>query len=527
MLTFTPSRPVKAGLADRLVFGGTLAVLVFAPLAFGSVHVWAYTICVMAVAVLLTLKALDVLLTPGGTGPGWVCTPLTLPAALLAVLAALQLAPLPLAWLARLSPLAAADRAVLAEVLARAGAAAPAWGAAAYHPHAAGIKSLLLLTAFGMWLLVVHTARTRQRIDLLAWTLAAVGLFEALYGLGQAFGAAPGVWWWPSRTAPMASGTFVGANHFASYLILVLPLTLGFAMAHRRPRLRMTQGLGGGRAALQRLLDLFAPEAAAPRRLVLFGAALVMGLGLLLSGSRGGIVALAAALLLTAAMMVRRSRTRQQGLLTILFCLAVLLFGLGVGIDHTMADFAFEKAQAGLAMRWERSKSLVPMLADYPLAGVGLGSWRDLYGRYVPEGIGYLNAGHAHNDWLEVGTELGLPGLAVMALGFAALWIKLARAWQGRRDPHALGLGAGVLAGITALALHSFFEFSLHIPANPLTLATVAGLGYAALHRHSRGLLEHFSCPTRRPPETGWARAALAVTLVLAAGLVRIPPGGM
>jgi len=509
----------KPDTAERLVFGGTLAVLVFAPLPFGSVHVWAYTLCITAVVLLLGLQFIRCLLVSGAAPPCWVRTPLTLPAALLAVLTALQLTPLPAGWLARLSPLAAADQAVVAEVLAGAGGAVTGWAAAAYHRHAAFVEGLKLFSAFGVWLLVVHTARTRRRIDTLALALTAVGLFEALYAIGQAFSAAPRVWWWPARSAHFASGTFVGSNHFASYMALVMPLTLGLAMAQRSRGQTLVQGLKGRRAVLQRLVGLFSPGATTPRRMLLCGAALVMGLALLLSGSRGGTLATAGAFALVGGMLVARRHFRLHGLVTTFFCLAALLCGLMVGIDPTLDKFG--KAEAGFDLRWRRTLSMAPMMADYPLTGVGLGNWRHLYERYAPDGIGFHNAGHAHNDWFEAGAELGVAGLAVLVGGYGAVLTAVARAWRRRRDPHAVGLGAGTIAGMTALALHSFFEFSLHIPANPLTLAAVAGLGFAAVHRRRCGLRERFAYGTRSAPASRLARgmAAAAVALVLGGAL--------
>ena len=40
---------------DKIIFAGVLALLVFAPLAFGAVHVWAFTVVELGVFLLLGL----------------------------------------------------------------------------------------------------------------------------------------------------------------------------------------------------------------------------------------------------------------------------------------------------------------------------------------------------------------------------------------------------------------------------------------------------------------------------------------
>jgi O-antigen ligase len=81
----------------------------------------------------------------------------------------------------------------------------------------------------------------------------------------------------------------------------------------------------------------------------------------------------------------------------------------------------------------------------------------------------------AHNDYLQVGIELGLPGLAlVSALAFS---ISL-RARSVRRELLDAGsslaqLHAGYCAAALAAALHSFTDFGLHLPANAALFAVI------------------------------------------------------
>ena len=55
------------------------------------------------------------------------------------------------------------------------------------------------------------------------------------------------------------------------------------------------------------------------------------------------------------------------------------------------------------------------------------------------------------------------------------------RKWFQRRHPLAVGLGAGAIAAVVAIGVHSLVDFNMHMPANALTLAIIAGIGLRAL----------------------------------------------
>ncbi|MEW6671017.1 MAG: O-antigen ligase family protein [Thermodesulfobacteriota bacterium] len=512
----------KQSKADRIIFAGIITLLVFAPLAFGALHVWAYTLVELGVFVLLGLWVLDRFIFSKSGGPAWVKTPANLFLLLLVGFIGLQLVPLPPSWAAFLSPRTFADKQVLNDVLTRAGAGAGGWMPLAYFLHPVIIQGLKLITYLGMFFLTLNTLRSKKRMDILIYVLVFMGLFEALYGIYQLFSAQPRVWWWLSPTVAggRASGTFTGANHYAGYLEMAVLLLFGFMIAQRRRRGRIVSGLGGGRAALQRLVGLFAPESASPRMIFFFFAAVVMTLALLMSGSRGGILAMGAAMLGIAVIFFSKQGYRKYGGLAVLFCVLALFYGVHIGIDRTLKRF--EQVQ-GLEERLFITRTIVPMVNAYKAAGVGWGNFRHVYPRFSPDDFNRVSSsGHAHNDWIEALSEAGLAGGFLIAAAFILFLFRMIRVWRYRRDLYALGVGAGVMAGLLALAFHSYFELNMHIPANPLTLAAVLALGYAVLHREGRGIKERFFYRTReialnarqRHIAAGVLLAALAAAMV-------------
>ncbi|HUC85099.1 MAG TPA: hypothetical protein VL970_07900, partial [Candidatus Acidoferrales bacterium] len=92
---------------------------------------------------------------------------------------------------------------------------------------------------------------------------------------------------------------------------------------------------------------------------------------------------------------------------------------------------------------------------------------------------------HAHDDYLELLDDWGLAGGLIVAVGGGLFFVGLRRSWPHvRRQENDLGSGMsnryafflGGVSGLSALAVHSFVDFNLHIPANALAAVVVLGL---------------------------------------------------
>jgi LysM repeat protein len=246
-----------------------------------------------------------------------------------------------------------------------------------------------------------------------------------------------------------------------------------------------------------------------------FFAAILMGVVILLSASRGGILSLGVTMLLTAILFLSKNGYRKYGGLALCLCLAILTYGLHVGIDPTLDKFENPKNLYG---RLHITRTILPMIRDYPISGVGLGNFRYVYPRYIDDYDRVSSSGYAHNDWVEAGTETGCLGLVLIVSAFVVYLVKMIRVWRRRRDLHALGIGAGAMAGLVAVGLHSYFDFNMHIPANPITLAAVMAVGFAAVHRQGHGVSESFFFPKRKIQLTGLRRFTILILVMLVAG---------
>lgn len=399
-------------------------------------------------------------------------TGLLVPVALISVWLALSLFPMGRGALSVVSPEASRSAAEAESLLEAAPGAWAPWSLAPF-PTFEGLW--MWLAVVGLFYVAFRTARSPSGAARLGLYLLILGAASGALGvagwlgdLHEAYGQ--------SSEALRAKGSFGNPNHFAAFQSMLLLVSLGWLgyfrgwgqlAAGSRPR--------GGR--------LPRPHGRWNDRALVFIAGLgvvVLCLGLLLSLSRSGITfALAGAVvyvLLTRARGPAGSARGRSATALWMLALAVGGFAVWLGTEPVVERFAT------LGEQWEREGTRVqvwqdslPAIGDYWLTGSGLGSFRYVGARYRTFG-GRIFYSWAHNDYLQLGIELGVPGFLLF------LWIALAVFRSGRRaresfrsNPALESLHAGYASAIVAIGLHSFTDFGLHIPANFALVAIVVG----------------------------------------------------
>jgi len=114
-----------------------------------------------------------------------------------------------------------------------------------------------------------------------------------------------------------------------------------------------------------------------------------------------------------------------------------------------------ERDAESITIRYDIWGSALHILRDYPLTGVGLNMFRDGRVRAVYPVPSYTNPvlPHAHQEWLQIGADMGLLGLAVF-IGLQAVVAWMLYTSYRRGDQSAKGVTAAVAAGLFA---HGFF----------------------------------------------------------------------
>jgi len=255
-----------------------------------------------------------------------------------------------------------------------------------------------------------------------------------------------------------AVGFFANRNHFASLLMMCLPISIAVVAwwAHQRTSRNSISPILIIGGALFCILIVLAIAVARSRA------------GLLL-GVFGGLLTLVAVF----ALPKRPGMKRILGVITVIGILAAIQFGFsgmlqrldqGVG-DNTRMQIAEIGIEAG--------KAYAPM-------GSGLGTFRQAYAPFEMQHDAYDRTvtNHAHNDYVELWLEAGYPALLAMGI-FCLLFMATGfRVWWQQKQGDSFDVllsRAAWIGGFLAL-LHSCADYPLRTTANMSVFAVLLAI---------------------------------------------------
>lgn len=450
-------------LLGRVVFYGSLLLAALSAVPYGSIEPWWASLFASCVFALGCLWALESLLA-GGLRLRREHWPLLVPPLALAVFSLFQTIPL-----AR----DAADAGGVVSVLR---------GAISADPFETYNFALRLLALTLLCAMLLRFTTSRRRLTAIVLTVVCVGVSSALFGIiRQGAQVSEMGFVLPSLPRGLGYGQIISRNQFAFMMEMALGLSLGVAAAR------------AGRHVSS---------------LIYLALALPAGAALILANSRGGILTLLCQLLfvfaLAAPAWTRRRRGGRRGhfevdedtrglanagarglrhralslvvrvvaaaALVALVSVAVVWVG-GERVVSNLSTVGEELAaqDAEAATRWNTRRVDIwratwEMFKDHPIAGVGMGGYwaaisqyHDASGEYTPQ--------QAHNDYLELLASGGIIGSALL-LVFSFLLLRRARITFRSTDAFRRAATLGALAGLFGVAVHSLFDFGLHMTAN-------------------------------------------------------------
>ena len=481
-----------------------MLAIAWGALAFGGVYAWAYTPLALGCA---TIGIAALAVERGGRPP---VRSLALGLTAVACAIAVQTAPLPQPVLARVSPGSdaflthndfsyafAAARGAPEEVATT--ATRPAGHSISLEPQ----KTLLglgLFVAFALFLLglirllsVVGGRRLVGALVLCGVVLSLIGIVQYTVSGGATYLLKIYGFWQPRyRASPF--GPFINRNHFAGWVIMVLPFAFAWAYAAWEGNDRESS------SARRRQIAWLSSPAAGQITLMAF-AAVVMGVGLVMSDSRSGMAGFVAGSLLPAWLVMRRQTSRAAGAAAaVLVALLFVVVGSWAGpgrIVHRAASVSGDLPTGG--GRFEAWADTVRIARDFPVTGTGFNTYGTAMTAYQT-GNRQLHFEEAHNDYLQLAAEGGLL-VAVPVLFTLAAFVRDVRQRfrEAPKEGTTYWLRVGAVIGLVSIALQSLVEFSLQMPGNAALFTVLAAV---ALHQSPRLRLARFSVSdTCRTPQ--------------------------
>jgi O-antigen ligase len=312
---------------------------------------------------------------------------------------------------------------------------------------------LLLAAAFGAMMIAASLPERSKlaylRFMALAGAVVAAGGYVSQWHIPQG-----DTLWWTipvDHGLPGPVGCFMNRNHFGGFVAMLAPVALvltGHAFRRRE------WGTG----------------------LLLLLAAIIMVFALLLSLSRGAVIAfLAGCLALSLLLAFRRNLLVSVGSLMALGLLAAIIYSASPLVRarlESLRDPLHIPSVQNRLMEWRESLRVWP---HYPVMGAGANALRMVYPQVRQTASGRWLV-FSENEYVQLVAEGGLIGLALAGLTLTAFRQRL----RANPDPIPDVVRLAVTGAAVVTATHCLFDFPLHLPLYAVVLASLAGLALPA-----------------------------------------------
>ncbi len=318
------------------------------------------------------------------------------------------------------------------------------------------IRLFLLFVFFTAALTFLKYKRRAQRIVVAVVIFGSVMAFagilqrlaspDAIYGLRQTPQAIP-------------FGPFVNQHHFAAFM----EMTVGLALAM----------LTGG--AIK-----------SDRKALVFIALGLMMIAVIMTGSRGGMIGMAATFVVVlAAGSSKSSLTSSAAGNSRLFKTAVgaLLLAAAAGTaiflsgaDPLLRGLGIENKEVDLTGgRLHFWSIALKIFFDNPILGAGFDAFGVAFTKY-DSWHGYFRVEQAHNDYLQMLADGGILAFSCIAAFIFLLLRHGAKVIRSSLSPERRTIAVGALAGCFGILVHSFFDFPLRTVSNSYFFLLLAAL---------------------------------------------------
>jgi tetratricopeptide (TPR) repeat protein len=203
--------------------------------------------------------------------------------------------------------------------------------------------------------------------------------------------------------------------------------------------------------------------------------AAVCAAGVVTSHSRGALMALVAATIVTAALLGRKGAVQLAlGAGVVLTIAGLFLAAVGSTSPFARILTIADPGARGYALRLEIWRAALEAWRAHPLVGTGLGSFSVATAPYFGTDHGMFPS-HAEDEYVQVLCEGGVLGLGLALIALAGVVRLGLKALAAAGTVQSKGLVLGALFGASALVFQLVSDFTLHIPGVALTVVVLFG----------------------------------------------------
>lgn len=311
----------------------------------------------------------------------------------------------------------------------------------------------MFLSYVVLYYAVIDISRNRVLERQLVYVIIGTAFFIALIGILKRVDMNPFSWWiYPEMgnyKSDYLAGVYVNPNHLAGFLEMVIPMTMVLFITRFR---------------------------SLEQKFILASIVLVLFIAQAFTLSKGGWVSTIGAMVFLSLILAMSRQLGQKRLVTIIaVCAAVGITVLAATpVVETVSTVTQAHPEDTLDNRLRIWQGASQLARENLILGTGPNTFAIAYPEYQVPGLPILSR-RAHNDYLQFASEIGILCLPLIVLilytffryGFITLKIP-SRQKQG--------VTLGGMAGVFAILIHSFYDFNLYVPANAILFTVIAAI---------------------------------------------------
>ena len=350
--------------------------------------------------------------------------------------------------------------------------AIPATRALSYDPSATRFFIVLLFVNLIFFAAALTFIDTLKKMRLMTFTIIIFGSLMAFFGVIQSLTGDNSILGLRESVGAIPFATFINRHHFAAFMNMTIGLTLGL---------------------------LFGEATKKDKRLLLIIALVLMGIALIFTGSRGGLLSLFGVVGLVVLINILQKETDENfdefdkkpskfhrsflligsglALILVLFG-AVLMLGGDASLTRGIGLSNETDISTGRTHFWYVTLQII---FHNPILGTGLDSFGMAFPAYDTWNGSTYRLEQAHNDYLQILSDAGIFGFLCVAWFVYFLFRQALRIVSDSSDNFRRGVAVGALAGCFGIIIHSLFDFPLRTSSNGLFFLMLAALATVSL----------------------------------------------
>jgi len=465
-------------------------LLIFSPLAFGTVEPWS-----LAVMETVSFSSLVLLLLRNRRNSNFTLykVPGLLPLCLLLLYIAFQLIPLPPAILRFIAP-STNDLYQNTLYVFEPGQ----WVTLTIHKKATIMEFFRIASYASFYVLTIQFLAKKEYLTKTIMIIVVFASILSFFSILQHILSNNKIYW--IRQLPQGAnslfGPYVNRNHYAGLMEMVFPLILSLFLFYK-PQVRYS-------SLREKITGMFNLQKTNIYLLLGFVAVLV-ATSIFLTLSRSGIVSLCLSLVFWGGMFLLKGVDKKKGLIIIVICVLVVLSVGWFGWEPIVERFEKIRTPQGEITElrlvvWQDSWNII---REFPIFGTGLGSYQYIYPRYrTIKGDAVLD--HAHSDYIELLSDGGGIILILCSWFLFEVVFRSYTVLLNRHEIYSRYIFIAGVTGIIAILMHSITDFNLQIGANGLYFSFLLGLTVSAANTRLReGLNDTYLKKGKFPVRTG------------------------